>query len=375
MKSVLCILVLGILISVCSAQQNSSSAGESQNGSPDAEAELQTGIRLTSSGHFAEAIPHLLAARGRVSEEYAASFDLALCYVGTSRFKDAIRILAGLTGESHDADVYNLLAQSEVGDHQPREALADLEKAAALTPTNEKLYLLVADACTGNQSYELGLSIVDLGLKNLPESPRLHYQRGLFLASLDEFDKAKPDFDAAIKLAAGSGIGYLAGAHEALLAGNISDAVRIARAGLKSGDTNPVLHTILGEALIRSGVSPGQPEFAEAQTILESSVAKRPSDVPAQIALGELYLMSGRLDEAITHLEQARQLDAAKPSVYANLAKAYQRRGDTQKAQDALAFLAKLNQAQAEKIRLAPGDRKAGYGEAAGVAAPEKTPK
>jgi predicted Zn-dependent protease len=50
------------------------------------------------------------------------------------------------------------------------------------------------------------------------------------------------------------------------------------------------------------------------------------------------------------------------PSVYANLAKAYQRRGDSQRTEQALATLQTLNEAQAEKIRSAPGDRKLGYG-------------
>src|SRR5579863_2729045 len=52
---------------------------------PDAEAELQTGTALTRKGLFLEAIPHLLAARGRVVNEYAANFNLALCYAGTGQ--------------------------------------------------------------------------------------------------------------------------------------------------------------------------------------------------------------------------------------------------------------------------------------------------
>src|SRR5258707_6415245 len=66
-----------------------------QDTSPQAEAEseLQTGIALTRSGHFAEAIPHFRAAQGRVSNEYSAEFNLALCYVGINQFPNAIPIL------------------------------------------------------------------------------------------------------------------------------------------------------------------------------------------------------------------------------------------------------------------------------------------
>jgi tetratricopeptide (TPR) repeat protein len=71
--------------------------------------------------------------------------------------------------------------------------------------------------------------------------------------------------------------------------------------------------------------------------------------------------MADKLDDAIAHLEKARKIEPGNASVYANLAKAYQRRGDPQRAQEMLGILTNLNEAKAERIRTAPGDRKAGY--------------
>jgi len=330
--------------------------------SRQAEEELRSGTDLTRRGLFREAIPHLLAAHGLVSNEYAADFNLALCYVGTYQFKQAIDLLKRLRSGSHAADVENLLAQAYIGNSQVEEALSAFQRAAALTPQNEKLYLLVADACAAHRSYTIGLKVVDLGLQNLPQSPRLHYERGVFLSQVDDLDHAKADFALASKLAPGSEIAYLAAAHEAFLEGNIAETVREAREGVGKSSENHALLTILGEALVRSGASPGQPEFAEAQAALERSVAIQPGDASSHLSLGELYLVAGRLDDAIAQLRQAQQIDPVKPAVYANLAKAYQRRGDVQNAEDALAVLAKLNQAQADRISSAPGDRKVSYG-------------
>ena len=342
--------------------QNQASADVFVSTDAQAEEELQKGTALTRRGSFMEAIPHLLSARGRVSNEYAAGFNLALCYVGTGQSKQAIEVLNGFVNQGHDnTDVQNLLAQAYIGNSQSQAAFAALQKAATLTPQNEKLFSFVADACMSHQEYALGLKVVNLGLRNLPQSARLHYERGIFLAQLDEFDQAKPEFELARKLAPGSEIAYLSSAYEELFAGNISETIRVAREGVKRGYENYTLLTILGEALIRSGIVLGQAEFAEAQTALERSVALQPNDPNSQISLGKLYLIANRLDDAVADLERARQIDPNKPSVYANLAKAYQRRGDVQKAQDALAVLARLNQAQAERISSAPGDRKAGY--------------
>jgi tetratricopeptide (TPR) repeat protein len=330
--------------------------------SPHAEEELRSGTNLTRRGLFREAIPHLLAAHGHVSNEYAAEFNLALCYVGTSEFKQAIDLLKTLSNGSHAADVENLLAQAYIGYGQTQEALAAFQRAAALTPQNEKLYLLVAHACTDHRDYTLGINVVELGLHNLPQSARLHYERAVFLAQIDDLDHAKADFAMASKLASGSDIGYLAAAQEALLEGNIAETVRVAREGVGKSSENHTLLTILGEALVRSGASPGEPEFAEAEAALEKSVVIQPADATSHLSLGQLYMLAGRLADAIVQLQQAQHIDPSRPAVYANLAKAYQRRGELQNAQDALAVLAKLNQAQADRISSAPGDRKLSYG-------------
>src|SRR2546429_7489435 len=79
---------------------------------------------------------------------------------------------------------------------------------------------------------------------------------------------------------------------------------------------------------MRQGVTPAQPEFAEARTALEKSIAERPEYSVSQLALGQLELMAGRIDEAVKHLSRARQLAPDNPAVYSHLAAAYRRRGD-----------------------------------------------
>ena len=91
-------------------------------------------------------------------------------------------------------------------------------------------------------------------------------------------------------------------------------------------------------------------------------MAQRPNYPGSQIALGKLYLMEGRVEDAIAHLESARDLDPSNPSAYSQLVTAYRRHKEPQKAQAMLAVLAEINRKQAEAIREAPGDSKAAYG-------------
>lgn len=323
-----------------------------QASSSQAEADLQTGISLTRSGKFAEAIPHFLAAQGHVREEYAVEFNLALCYVGTNEFQKAIPILVGLRSGSHEtASVENLLSQAYAGNDEPKNAFEAFEKAAAFTPKDEKLYLLVAAAFLEKDEYRQGLRVVQSGLRNLPDSARLHYESGYALWQLDESALAKQEFERATYLAPHSAIGYLAAAQESVMLRNLPQAIQIARTGIREGFSDYQLLALLGDALLRDGASPGQSNFSEAKDALEKSVAARPNYASSQIALGRLLLQEGKVDNAIKHLELGRQLAPQNPSPYMLLATAYRKRGQLEQARTMLAMVAKINEEQAEKRR------------------------
>lgn len=318
------------------------------------EAELQTGIALTRSGHFSEAIPHFLSARGQVSDEFAAEFNLALCYVGVGEFPKAISILAELRNGTHEsAGVENLLSQAYEGNDQPKEAFEAFQRAADFTPKDEKLYLLVATAFSKKQDYARNLRVVESGLRNLPDSARLHYELGYVLWQLGESGLAQPEFDRAASLGPHSAIGHLAAAQKSLMLGDFSQAAQIARTGLNEGFTDYQLFALLGDALIQSGASPGKADFAEAKDALEKSITARPDYASSRISLGRLLLQEGRVDAAIEHLQLGRQLAPQDPSCYLLLATAYRKRGQPEQARAMMAMVAKLNEEQAEKRRLA----------------------
>ncbi len=210
-----------------------------------------------------------------------------------------------------------------------------------------------------HQNYSLGVKVVNLGIENLPHSARLFYERGVFQTLLERGDLAANDFAQAANLGPDTDIAYMAIAQQDLVEGKIPETIAAARQAIAAGHENYILLTLLGEALIRSGITPGQPEFAEAQTALEKSVAEHPDNSRTQIALAKIYLMANRVDDAVTHLEIARQLDPTNTSVYSHLAAAYRQRGQPDQAQKMLAILANLNDAQAAKIRSGPADHKA----------------
>ena len=326
------------------------------------EAELQRGIALTRSGTFEEAIPHLLAARGRVRDGYAARFNLALCYAATARYALAVELLTELRSDGHsNENVLNLLAQSWIGERQPEKAWTIFQDAVRLTPKNEQLYIMVAEAAMDFGYYALGRQMVETGLTHLPRSARLVFEDAMLLAHLDFLDDARQQLRKVGELAPGSDVAYIAAAQRNLFEGNVQEAVRVAREGIAKGNRHFMLLTLFGEAVLSSGTELDSQEFAEARVALEQAVALRPSYASAHIALGRLQLIEGRLEDAIMRFDLAREIDPGNPAVYSNLAAALRKRGDSARAEEMLTILAKLNQEEIERIRSAPGDRKPSY--------------
>ncbi len=319
------------------------------------ESELQTAIQLTRGGRFEQAIPHFLAARGHVPESFALEFNLALCYVGTRQYRLAIDVLTPLEATRRSAEIENLLAQAYIGDRKSEKGMAALKRGAAMNPKDEKLYVFVSDVCLEQDYSDIGIEIVNMGLQNLPESPRLLYQRALFESRLEEIDRAHRDFERARRISPDSDLGYVVGVEDFLLSGNIPDAIQLARDGVRKGHDQYMLLTQLGEALLRGGAMPGQSEFSEAQSVLERAVSEKPTYSSAQVAIGKLYLLENRVNEAIAHLELGRNLEPGNPSVYPSLAAAYRRAGEPEKARAALAVLQHLNEQQALRIASASG--------------------
>jgi predicted Zn-dependent protease len=309
----------------------------------EGKSELQAGTDLTHRGLLQEAIPRLLAAQKSGSSPYAAGVNLGICYVGLRRYKEAIATFNGLRSSGfNSAAVDNLLAQAYLGDGQRAAALNAFQEAAALTPKDETLYDFLADACTDHHDFAMGLHVVEQGLQQLPDSPRLHYERALFLAQMDRLDEARPEFDRAAQLEPGSYIASLALVQEDLYDDRFADATHRLREVVLAGHRDFRTLSLLGTVLMNVGAAPGDPEFAEAQSVLEKSAKENPGYSATQIALGKICIMEDRFGEATEHLEIARRLEPANPSIYTNLAHAYRRLGELRKANIAQTELARL---------------------------------
>ena len=317
--------------------------------------QFSLGLSLARQELYAQAIPYFEVVAAKYSHSYDAAFNLAICYVETKQFSAAIEILKTAAASGHKtAELDNLLAEAFEGNQQTQDAINTLREATLLAPQDENSYVDLAALCTSYDAYALGLEVIEVGLHYHPQSDRLIFQRGVINAMRNQFDLAEQDFQLAAKLAPEKDLSYVALGVSYMQLGDLPKAIASLRQRIKQKPDDFTLRYLLGEALVRSGATPGDAAFTEAKASLEKSVKLNPKFAPAQVNLGKIYVKENRLDDATSHLEQARALDPKDKSAYSQLAIVYRRKG---KPDAAKTMLAKLNQLN-DKERQEEGHRK-----------------
>ena len=137
--------------------------------------------------------------------QWRSHYNLAAAELANRQPQQAVQTLQPfLSEESIRPDILSLAAQAyeTLGD-TPR-AISLLREAILHNPQNEANYLTFADLSFDHQSFQVGIDMLDAGLKQLPQSAKLYLARGILWGQLGNFNKAEEDFDTADRLSAGT---------------------------------------------------------------------------------------------------------------------------------------------------------------------------
>ncbi len=306
------------------------------------------GYLLAREGFCTGAAPFFQSVPTHDPDSYDAGFNLALCEVEAKQYTQAIQVLKALRAQGHKTtDVDNLLAQAYEGNHQLQEAFNILLKATALAPEDEKYYLDLAKLCIDRRAYDTGVKIISAGLRQLPDDSHLLIERGVLYALWGKLDLAEQDYERAIRVSPDARDKAYAGLALAYLqTGDLSRAIQFLRRRTQEKPNDAFLLLLLGDALVQSGVHPGDPGFRQAQAALERSIKLDPSFARARLDLARIYLKEGRVDDAIVELDHARGLEPKNVAIYALLAVAYRRKGENRQATAMLETVKELNESK-----------------------------
>jgi tetratricopeptide (TPR) repeat protein len=240
-----------------------------------------------------------------------ARYNLALAQWNAHHVDDALNTLEPLIETSPvDGDVVALATNIFESKADTVRAIEVLRKAILTNPKNVDSYLQFATLSYDHASPQVGIDILNVGLTQLPNEPRLYLVRGILLTQLGEFTPAADDFEKASRLDPqlsflGVAVGLVRSQQH-----KSAEALAEFRAAVKAHPNEAYAQYLLAEALSGEGKPAGSPEYKEELEAATQAVKLDPSLVVAHDLLSTVYYEGGQTDLAIEHSRAALDLDA-----------------------------------------------------------------
>jgi tetratricopeptide (TPR) repeat protein len=310
----------------------------------DADDRFRGGLILGQAGAYSEAAALFASVRKNYGNPYLAGYNELLMLVRAENYADAIQFFNQLVSEGQGrSELYNLVSEAYRKSGDIKQAYDSLRTATKLEPTEEENYVDLAALCLDDESYDIGLEVLDVGIHYVPNSYRLYVQRGFMLVMRGRMEDAEKQFETARLLAPEKSLPYIALGEVWMQMGQAQKAVDLLRSKSAAPGTDFLTPYVFAEALIRAGAEIGSPAEAEAIRALERSIQLNAKYSHAHAELGKLLLKEGEIDRAIPELQVATELDPNDSGPFFQLGQAYRRKGEKAKADEMLAKVAQLH--------------------------------
>lgn len=310
----------------------------------DGEGNFQGGLILGRAGAYEASAALFASARKSHSDPYLASYNQLLMLIRAEKYAESIHLFKQMVSEGYGkAELYNLVSEAYVKKGDVKEAYDSLRTATKLEPTAEDNYVDLAALCLDDESYDLGLEILDVGIHYVPNSYRLYVQRGFMLVMRGRMEDAEKQFQLASTLAPDKSLPYIALGEVWMQVGQAQRAANMLRGKSRAPGANFLIPYIFAEALIRAGADAGTPTATEAMDALETSIRLNSKYAHSHAELGKLLLKQGEVDRAIPELKIATKLDPDDSGSFYQLGQAYRKMGEKAKAEEMLARVAQLH--------------------------------
>ena len=244
------------------------------------------------------------------------------------RPKDAIATLQpALQQEKPDSDLLDLAATAYEADGNTPEAVRILRQAIVGDTRNVNLYVDFANLCIDHQSFQVGIDMMNAGLKIQPDAAPLYVARGILYVQLAQYENAEADFEKADAIDPRKAIGSAAEGLAAVQKNDPDQALATVRAKLAKTPNDAFLLYLQAQIIAQKGADPGSPEFREAMASAKKAITLRPSLGAARDILAKLYLQQGENELAIEQCRKALNTDPKDQTALYHLSQALRKSG------------------------------------------------
>jgi tetratricopeptide (TPR) repeat protein len=240
----------------------------------------------------------------------SARYNLALAQWNSNNTQDALTTLQPLLETSPgDEDVLTLAADIYESNNDTPRAVELLRQAILANPKKAAAYLQFSTLSYNRASLQVGINMLNTGLTQLPNEPRLYLARAVLYSEKGDFAPAMDDFEAVNRLDPNLSF---AGVAEGLARSEqhkSKEALTAFRAAAKAHPSDAFTQYLLAEALSEQETAPGIPEYAEEIAVATRAVTLDPKMLSALNLLSMLSLRDGHTQLAIDYCQKALSVD------------------------------------------------------------------
>jgi tetratricopeptide (TPR) repeat protein len=262
-------------------------------------------------------------------------------------FDDALNTLQPLvTSSSADSKTFSLAAQiaEEKGD-TPR-AVAWLHTAILKDPSQTANYLLFATISFNHASYQVGIDVVDSGLRQSPDAARLYLARGVLQVQLSNYGAAVADFERAHAL--DPKLSFVEDAMGMIRSQqhDWAGSLAIFQQQAVEHPQDPLLQYLYAEALAHENGNDTEQNSAKAIAAVKKALELEPDYQPARDLLCTLLLKTNQYAAVIDQAGIALKRDPTDQSALYQEIQAQRRLGNKEAIQPLVSRLEELKRQQ-----------------------------
>jgi tetratricopeptide (TPR) repeat protein len=321
------------------------------------------GYCLVETKQLDRAVPVFEQLSSLLPDRSYPKYDLALVLVWAKQYQSAIKILNPLlTEDQKDPDILSLASQAYEAAKDTPKAVALLRQAIVLSPNTPSYYAAFASLCLEHDSFQVGIDMMNVGLKYIPDDPSLYLSRGLLHVELAQFDQAESDFGRVEQLSSFQSLGSYALDLTEVQRNDPEQALAKVRLQLKSHPDDPFLNYFLAQSLMNQSPDVESEAFKEAIRAALRAAKEKPDYVPVHDLLASIYMHSGQYSRAIDECHEALRYDASDETATYHLLISLKHSGQTEELDGLSQRLAQLHREslqrenQRKSFRLIEGD-------------------
>jgi len=213
---------------------------------------------------------------------------------------------------------------------QQDEAIRQLREAIRLDPAKENSYLALADLFEQTQNYAEAVKILKLGRANVPSSSAFLLSLGADLVRTQQYTEGIDVLHELLRRSPDEDQAYLSIADAYRQMGNSEQEVEALRDLSRSKPGYPMIHILIARAMLNSG-RVDYPKVLDELALAEKS---SPLDPDVFYLRGKVYLAMNRNNDAIAALRRSIELRPMETGPYYQLARMYQKLGQSKLAAD-----------------------------------------